>query len=287
MFPQELVDHILDYLHDDIESLAACALAGRALLHASRHHRFNGRKLTYSRAMLLEPLLVASSTLASSITLLAYQPFCRSYRNTFANVPAAVTFLRLLPNLIDLRIQARALPYIKHLSPQLAYLRVDDVWTESRRDLLVGLSLFPTLQELVLSDPYLMVHSVEHILDTRNPPAPSVRKLSFRDTSCAEFISRWFNSQGLTPRLHSVVQTIRGRVHARLFVAQSRALAPLVQDLEVVFKPDGTMEGASIRSCGQVFGCHLIRRARCPAKHWSNARAIHGPPFLHPSIRVA
>ena len=251
MLPQELVDHILDYLHDDIESLAACAFAGRALLHASRYHRFNGRNLTYTRAMLLQPLLVASSGLAASITTLAYQPFGKSYKST--NVPAAVTFLQSLPNLIDLRIQARALPYIKHLSPQLAYLRVDDIWAESRRGLLVSLSLFPTLQELVLSDPYLMPHPVEleHDLDTHNPPAPNVRKLSFRDTSCAEFISRWFGSQGLTPPLHSVVQTIRGRVHTRLFVAQSRTLAPLVQDLEIVFKPDGTMEGAFIRPCRQ------------------------------------
>ncbi|KAI1796394.1 hypothetical protein LXA43DRAFT_937281 [Ganoderma leucocontextum] len=243
MLPPELVDHILDYLYHDTQSLAACASAGRRLLHASRYHRFNGRHLTYVRAMTLEPLLVASPTLASSIPSLTYRPFGRSYRDNIACLPAAFTFLQLLPNLIDLRIQARALPYIGHLGSQLAYLRIDDVWAQSRGDLLVGLSRFPTLQELELSDPYPMLRSDEYILGTHEPPPPNVHKLSIRNTSCAELISQWFGSQGLTPRLHSVVQTIRARSHARLFVAQSRTLAPLVQDLEIVFKPDGTMQG--------------------------------------------
>ncbi|KAM5532573.1 hypothetical protein V8D89_013779 [Ganoderma adspersum] len=244
MLPPELVDHILDYLHDDIESLGACACAGRALLHTSRYHRFNGLRLTHVRATRLEPLLKASSALASSITSLVYQPFAKSHRDFIVSPQVAVAFLQLLPNLIDLRIQARALPCIVHLGSQLAYLRLDDVWTQSREALFVGLSMFPTLEELELSDPYPMLRFDEHDLRTDGPPAPQVRKLSFRNTNCAEMISEWFSSYGRVPRLHSVTHTIRGKSHARLFVAQTRTLAPLVQDLEVVFKPDGTMQGA-------------------------------------------
>ncbi len=105
------------------------------------------------------------------------------------------------------------------------------------------------LEALELSDPYPMQRFDERVLDADAPPAPNVRKLSFRDTGCAELISQWFNSQGRVPRLHSVMQTIRGKSHARLFVAQSRTLGPLVQDLEIVFKPDGTMQGTYIPPC--------------------------------------
>nr|VWO97652.1 DEP domain-containing protein [Ganoderma boninense] len=61
---------------------------------------------------------------------------------------------------------------------------------------------------------------------------------------CAEMITKWFSATGRVPRLLSVTYTIRGESHARLFAAQSRTLAPLVRDLEIVFKPDGTMQGA-------------------------------------------
>lgn len=39
--PQELIDHILDYLHASPQSLRACALASRALLSGSQHHLFH------------------------------------------------------------------------------------------------------------------------------------------------------------------------------------------------------------------------------------------------------
>ncbi|PIL34152.1 hypothetical protein GSI_03863 [Ganoderma sinense ZZ0214-1] len=244
MLPPELVDHILDYLHDDIQSLGACAAAGRPLLHTSRYHRFNGCHLTYIRAVRLEPLLESSSTLARSIKSLVYRPFARSPGDYIVSPPAAVTILKLLPKLIDLRIQAKALPCIIDLGGRLSYLRLDDVWTQTRRDMLVGLSLFFKLEELEFSDPYPMLRLDEHDSHTGGPSAPRVRKLSFRNTGCAEMITQWFSAKGRVPRLLSVTYTIRGKSHAHLFVAQSRTLAPLVRDLEIVFKPDGTMQGA-------------------------------------------
>lgn len=258
MLPPELVDLILDYLHDDTQSLGACASAGRALLHTSRYHRFNGRRLTFVRATRLEPLLKASSTLASSITTLVYQPFARSHFTV--DPPVAIAFLQLLPNLIDLRIQARALPCIGHLGSQLAYLRLDDVWAQSREVLLVGLSMFPTLEELELSDRFPMLRSDEHDPRTDSAPAPQVRKLSFRNTGCAEMISEWFSSKERVPSLHSATFTILGKSYAHLFVAQTRALGPLVQDLEIMFKPDGTMQGAHIPPCRRWLRRHLMLR---------------------------
>ncbi|KAM5540157.1 hypothetical protein V8D89_006297 [Ganoderma adspersum] len=40
LFPQEITDMIIDFLHDDVESLLACALVSRSWLPASRFHLF-------------------------------------------------------------------------------------------------------------------------------------------------------------------------------------------------------------------------------------------------------
>lgn len=40
-FPQELDDHIIDFLHDDRESLRRCSLVRKSWVDASRHHLFS------------------------------------------------------------------------------------------------------------------------------------------------------------------------------------------------------------------------------------------------------
>ena len=40
MLPQEIYDHIIDYLHDDFQALKACSLAFQALLSPTRCHLF-------------------------------------------------------------------------------------------------------------------------------------------------------------------------------------------------------------------------------------------------------
>lgn len=35
---QELIDYIIDFLHNDLPTLRACSLASRCLLDASHHH---------------------------------------------------------------------------------------------------------------------------------------------------------------------------------------------------------------------------------------------------------
>ena len=126
MLPPELIHLILDCLHDDTQSLGpACASAGRALLQTSRYHVLNELRLTFVRATRLEPLLKASSTLASSIATLVYEPFA-CYQFTM-HPQIAIAFLHLLPNLIDLCIQDRAFPCIGGGQPG-AYIHLDDVW---------------------------------------------------------------------------------------------------------------------------------------------------------------
>ncbi|KAF9044510.1 hypothetical protein BDZ89DRAFT_935760, partial [Hymenopellis radicata] len=38
--PAELLDHVVDHLHNDPRTLLACSLAGSPLLNASRYHLF-------------------------------------------------------------------------------------------------------------------------------------------------------------------------------------------------------------------------------------------------------
>ena len=285
MLPAEILDDILDHLHDDHKSLGACALAGRALLPASRYHRFNGRFLTRSRARLLEALLVESSTLAMSITSLSYQPCSLRYEKDAAEIPAAFTFLGLMPNLTDLRIPAPALPYLLHVSSQLRHLRVFNVWLQSREELLAGLSSFANLEELELCDLSLDPRSVEDTVYSLDVPAPHIRRLSFQNTSCASLITRWFHSQGIAPILYRVKLTVQTRDHAYMFVDQSRTLAPLAQELEVVFAPNGTMQGALI-SKPYWHSCCLTRGTRHSAGYGADLGVLFDSPFLRPSVHV-
>ena len=285
MLPAEILDGILDHLHDDHKSLGACALAGRALLPASRYHRFNGRFLTRSRAKLLEPLLTESSALAMSITSLTYQPFNMRYEKDAAEIPTAFTFLALMPNLIDLHIPAYALPYLAHVSSQLRRLCVFNVWLQTRKELLASLSLFAHLEELQLCDLSLDPRPDEDTVFSLEVPAPSIRRLSFQNTTCASLITRWFYSQGIAPMLHRVKLTVQTRDHACMFTNQSRTLAPLTQELEVVFAPNGTMQGVHIKTrCRH--SCDLTRSTRRSTGYGSDLGVLFRSPFLRSSVHV-
>ncbi|PPR04407.1 hypothetical protein CVT26_004232 [Gymnopilus dilepis] len=76
--PQELVDHIIDHLHDDPSTLKSCARVCRAWLPASRFHLFakvslkatspqNGPALPQERCKRLHAVLVQSPEIISSI----------------------------------------------------------------------------------------------------------------------------------------------------------------------------------------------------------------------------
>ncbi|TBU31554.1 hypothetical protein BD309DRAFT_952205 [Dichomitus squalens] len=245
MFPAEILDHILDHLHDDYKALGACALAGRALLPTSRYHRFNGLYVDRYHAGILQAFLVEAPDLAMSMSALTYQPFSM-FRMGYHEDAADVTedLLRLLPNLTDIRIPAPALPYLAQFRSQLTHLRLFEVWVSTRRELLAGLSLFTELQELELCDPAPWIRSDEDIEDALDPPAPHVRTVSFWNSTCPRIITGWFDSQGITPLLYRAKLTIQARASASAFVHQSCVLAPLAQELEVVFAPNGTMQDA-------------------------------------------
>lgn len=68
-FPLEILDVVVDHLHDDATSLAACGLAGRSLLSSSRYHLFSCIRLTSSNlASFLELLARPSIANLASLT---------------------------------------------------------------------------------------------------------------------------------------------------------------------------------------------------------------------------
>ncbi|KAJ7758642.1 hypothetical protein B0H16DRAFT_1885194 [Mycena metata] len=107
--PQELVDHIVSELGDDLPSLSTCALISPAFLHWSRQRLFRSVRVTASNLYAFGKLIESSPSLASHIHLL--------------NIPkmdfSAVLPVSLLPRLPNLtRIVTHRDPFdFRHLSP--------------------------------------------------------------------------------------------------------------------------------------------------------------------------
>ncbi|CDO69240.1 hypothetical protein BN946_scf185042.g142 [Trametes cinnabarina] len=68
--PPETINRIIDYLHDDHGTLAACALAARIVHFASRYHRFSTVALNLRRIPRLIQLLDSAPDLAHCISSL-------------------------------------------------------------------------------------------------------------------------------------------------------------------------------------------------------------------------
>ena len=231
--PQEIVDYILDFLHDDIDTLRFCALASREFLQTSRYHRFNGLKLSYSRISQFDALLRLSPDIAKairSLSLLIMTGFRWS----------ELGFLTHLPALADLTIGVAALRAIASHVPNLITLRVYGTkMLVSSSELVCGISMFPSLQELELIE----VDCLLSHLPLKYPSAPPLLRVGFQGGTCVPVICGWLAAVGCTPPFHSFSQTIRERNDAKAFVESAETLSLLTQELTVKFIPEGNMNG--------------------------------------------
>ncbi|KAI0743900.1 hypothetical protein C8Q80DRAFT_867664 [Daedaleopsis nitida] len=255
--PHEVLDHILDYLHDDFETLGACALASRALLQTSRHHRFNECEVGLRRMRELLPLLGASRDLANSIMALKMVPRI---------VPAELLdSLQHLPALRALRTSVDSLPAAAHV-PRLTSLHVQGHQRIRGEELLRGISMFPQLEQLILDGVFLKAEEGSAI--PFHPPAPPLHRLHCSNGDCAAVVWKWLAAEDAIPTHISLMYTIRHRMSAARFAESCGPLAPLAQDLEIRFIPDGNMDGAlhgvdfdlssftSLRSCTLRFASY-------------------------------
>ncbi|RPD78367.1 hypothetical protein L226DRAFT_568017 [Lentinus tigrinus ALCF2SS1-7] len=236
LLPQEIFDHILDFLHDDVNTLRACALAHRVLLQTSRYHRFNGLPLAYPRISRFATILSLSPDLAWSVRSLSFTSPCVDVFGIETRI------LKQLPALADLTVMATALRAVSPYVPNLNSLRI--MWPRTYSDfgdLIVGISECMSIRELELID--VRVRSHELFLPDL-PPAPPLHKLRFLGGDSAPAICTWLGAVGSTPPFHSLSYAIRDRHDAEDFVQMAEALFSLAQELTVRFMPEGNMNDA-------------------------------------------
>ncbi|KAI0717195.1 hypothetical protein C8T65DRAFT_572226 [Cerioporus squamosus] len=236
MLPQEILDHILDFLHEDVQTLGACALASRVFLQTSRYHRFNGLALRDKRASQFATLLSRSPTLGWSIKSLRFTS------TSISAFGAEACILQCLPALADLSVMGTALRTVAPHASNLTTLRIH--WpqtTLSCKYLVFGISEFVSLEELQLINIRLGSHE---ILIPEYPTAPPLRKLHFEGGNCASAICDWLAAVGSVPPFQSFSHTIRDRRDAGEFVQLADTLSPMVQELTVKFMPEGNMNDA-------------------------------------------
>lgn len=116
-FPPEILDVVIDHLHDDTASLAACGLACRSLLPASRYHLFSDINFTpWNLASFLE-LITRSSiidlpSIIRSVAIHDLLPSDINYHTGRRNMSRALDVMRHLRSVTSLSISG--LNMMKH-----------------------------------------------------------------------------------------------------------------------------------------------------------------------------
>ncbi|KAI8969564.1 hypothetical protein BD414DRAFT_503012 [Trametes punicea] len=243
--PAEIVDRVLDYLHDDPQTLAACALAARVMLPTSRFHRFGELVLNTRRIQTLEPLLDAAQDLARVVTSVRLYVSPMTLRGRMA-------LLSRLPSLSSLGISTST-PYTDHsfiqnvslvhaYVPCLTSLYLLGPQEAGSLELISTLSSFKALKEIALWGILLKPGEVpEESLQNVAPPL-GLRCLKFRGSECASLIGRWLNAHASHVRLQSLHFNIRHHLDAEHFNTLSALLSDNVKDVQIDFLPYGRMD---------------------------------------------
>ncbi|KAI0727991.1 hypothetical protein C8Q72DRAFT_421062 [Fomitopsis betulina] len=150
--PDELSDHIIDYLHNDYHALAACALTCRQWLPAARYHALGDITLYASTCKAFAELLAASPALAAVIRSVELSSIIDGSRVWEA---VDLTFLHLLTSVTRLslrraRPQGSVLKVLIHTLPNVRQLTIHRCWFATLHDLALLVSSFPYLKDLSL-----------------------------------------------------------------------------------------------------------------------------------------
>ena len=101
--PQELIDHIIDYLRGDPLTLCSCALVARGWTASARHHQFHKRLIAEDKLDFYTQLVTTRPQIAACI-----QEFCLFTRSRTASRDTEsrvfVAFLNQLPLLHTLKL---------------------------------------------------------------------------------------------------------------------------------------------------------------------------------------
>ncbi|KAI0633267.1 hypothetical protein C8Q77DRAFT_1114016 [Trametes polyzona] len=245
--PPEIIDRVLDYLHKDHRTLAACALAGRVMVQTTRYHRFRELQLSPKHIPTLIALVDASPEFAHVVSSVwvrfAAWTDPKSQLAFLSRLPALRGFGMITPpyqrvSVEHLATVASHVPALTHL-----YLRGPAIITAAL--LLSALFMFRDLREVRLHgiDVYMPVDS--EIPYAISPP-PQLQRLSSRASDGALLINQWLQAHGAGLRsLQHFIQDPRDAMQLSKVVD---LCANTVKDLEVVFLPEGRMADA-LRDC--------------------------------------
>ena len=239
--PQELLDRILDYLHDDKHSLGLCALASSALLPTARHHRFRAID-DPSACARLEPILANSPDLASSVKKVVF--YCPNLR------PAQLSLLPHLTALSTISLKGtidEALSIVPYARGIRTLCFVVCGWGNHIQDyrvLIEVISKFPSLEVLRLSaeiDDPLGPLSYQTYL-----PPPCLREVKFLHGRFLDDVYRWIVAESKLPVVFSVDGRLSNPLRASSFMNSSKAMANVIQELTIIFQPYGNMDSTSL-----------------------------------------
>ncbi|KII91343.1 hypothetical protein PLICRDRAFT_51514 [Plicaturopsis crispa FD-325 SS-3] len=115
--PSEIIDEIIDYLHDDVDALRACALTCRVMLPASRYHLFSSITVhsqsietSHRRIAGSHGPLVSFASYARNISLCGFD--CRSWKrgSPLARLRSLVPLLPAIDSVELAALQSFSLP---------------------------------------------------------------------------------------------------------------------------------------------------------------------------------
>lgn len=222
--PQEMVDGIIDFLHDDIISLVACSLAARPFLPETRHHLFSKITLTTENISSFVMLLEDSSphTMASSVHTVilerSYHPWPIEAIDRLTAQLRAVKCLRLLhADLLsfdrhapDERSRRPILELITRLG-SVEELELEKVHFESIEQLIDLAYASPKLKWLSLGslnahDSVRLPIAIDSAKHLKGGPCFSLRCLKLRDKpEISDKVTQWIMSRNPVPPVLEIV----------------------------------------------------------------------------------
>lgn len=142
--PTELHDIIIDYLHDDRHTLAACALVCKAWLHTSRHHLFGYTSTNLNRVPQLAEVLQTAMVVPGCC------PLHTHIRSLAISGPGDVEG-RVVQNLLELlcKIEVLSLKYLT-FTPLEHYNAVEGAVKTMTEELVSAIASLKFLRRLLI-----------------------------------------------------------------------------------------------------------------------------------------
>ncbi|KAF9480974.1 hypothetical protein BDN70DRAFT_578100 [Pholiota conissans] len=246
--PTEVVDIIIDFLHNDKRSLAACSLVARNWLPSSRYHLIPSISTSFPITdNLLNLVNSPHSMLVSSIRKISLVSATGDWFTSKmdANTTETITFLefaerfRRLHAFEFLRFDWRSVDHRIPQSNNITKLAMLSCVFDSCAQYFAVLSSLPALEDL--STFYLVFDDEQYYTSSTDTVSPSLKKLLILSYVVPLKIARWLTSKPL-PNLQTIVLDYPFGELKDVMALQPLIshVAPTLTDLEIVVPVQST-----------------------------------------------